>query len=84
MTKKPSRKSAREAAHALRQKSEWDTRKFVAKDPLEKLRELDAAERPERVYKETEACDSCMEQREVSGDETALCQTHLAQAMGLE
>lgn len=84
MTKKPTRKSAREAAHSLRKKPGWDTRKFVSKDPLEKLRELDAAERPGRVYEETQTCQECLDERDRSGDDTALCLNHLAQAMGLE
>ena len=54
----------------------------VSSDPMAKLRELDQQARGERVYDEADECQACKKARVDSGDETALCPTHLADVMG--
>ena len=49
---------------------------------MEALQRLDQELANERVYGESGACQACVEAREESGDETALCQEHFAEAMG--
>lgn len=74
------RKEARKAAHKLRSDVSWMSP--VGNDPMEKLRQLDQQARDERVYDESGECAACRTARADSGDDTALCQTHLADAMG--
>ncbi len=76
------RDDARKAAHKLARKTGWSVDDFEAKSPIEKLQELDAKDRSKDTYEDSEACAECAKAREESGDETALCQEHLAAAMG--
>jgi len=73
------RKAARAGAHKLKSDPAW---KPLPSDPMEKLRELDQQTRDARVYAETNQCEACRALRESTADETALCETHLAEAMG--
>jgi hypothetical protein len=73
------RKIAREGALKLKG-TDWDPSTFRAKDPLEKLQELAAAEAG--GMSATVDCEACRRERERLGDETALCAEHLAKAMG--
>lgn len=78
-SKRQRRKAAREGARKLRNDPAWAA---VAKDPAQKLRELDQELRGARVYGESDECPACVKAREAAGDETALCDEHLAEAMG--
>jgi len=80
MSKRQIRKESRAAAHKLRSDVAWTSP--VGRDPMEKLQELDQEARDERVYGEAEQCQACTKARVESDDETALCDTHLAEAMG--
>lgn len=82
MSKRQDRKNARAAAHKLRKDPSWSTEGFKAKDPMEKLRELEVAEKSAKAMDASSECASCADERETTGDETALCQEHLADAMG--
>jgi len=66
----------------LRRKEGWDPSKIAREQPMEALQRLDQELANERVYGESGACQACVEAREESGDETALCQEHFAEAMG--
>ena len=79
-SKRQRRKAARQKAHELRNDVSWTSP--VKNDPMQKLRELDQKARDERVYSESDGCGACATARAESGDDTALCQTHLADAMG--
>ena len=79
-SKRQARKAAREGAHKLRSDVAWTSAAKV--DPMQKLRELDQEARGERVYDESTECQACIVVRVSSGDDTALCETHLADAMG--
>ncbi len=76
------RRIAREGARKLQQKPGWNTTDFRARDPKEKLRELDQQVRDQAVYAEAGGCEACDEARAAADDDTALCETHLAEAMG--
>lgn len=73
------RKAARQGAHKLARDPAWKT---VQSDPMQRLRELDQQARGERVFDEAQECAACRAAREETGDESALCETHLAEAMG--
>ena len=49
---------------------------------LEALRKLDQQERTDATFASAAACPDCAEAAATSGQEDALCQTHLAEAMG--
>ena len=68
------------AAARLRQQRGWDPNTFATEDPKERLRQLNQEHANEAIYQKV--CPDCAALREESGDETALCQEHLAEAMG--
>lgn len=82
MSKRQDRKEARAAAHKLRKDPSWNVEGFKAKDPFEKLRELEAAEKSAAAMESSVECAACTAARDSTGDETALCEDHLAAAMG--
>lgn len=75
------RKIARGGALKLKG-TDWDPAQFRAKTPAEKLQELVASEIGATAYAEETECSDCLAERTRLGDDTALCETHLAQAMG--
>ena len=81
-SKRQKRKNAREGAQKLARMPGWDPQNFKSADPIEKLRELETAERGDAAYAQADVCAACEEARKDSGDETALCEKHLADAMG--
>jgi len=66
----------------IRNKAGWDPGKMVKDDAEQTLRQLDQEFASERAYASGEECEACVAAREESGDETALCAIHLAEAMG--
>ena len=66
----------------LRRKDGWDPSKIAREQPMEALQRLDQELANDRVYGESDACQACTKAREESGDETALCDEHFAEAMG--
>lgn len=40
--------------------------------------------RAERVFEEAPTCDECARERKATGDDEALCDEHLGQAMGMD
>lgn len=79
-SKRQIRKESRAQAHKLRNDASWTAP--AGRDPMEKLQELDQQARDERVYGEAQECAACVQARAATGDETALCDAHLAEAMG--
>lgn len=73
------RKETREAAAKLKKDAAWS---LQSSDPMEKLMQLDQEARNEEVFEESEACEACTRLRQKTNDETALCEEHLAEAMG--
>ncbi|RAL20481.1 hypothetical protein DL240_16890 [Lujinxingia litoralis] len=73
-----------EGVRALKNKPGWDVSSFVPASARaqERLMELDQQARDQKVYAQSERCQGCETLREQSGDASALCETHLAEAMG--
>ena len=67
---------------SLKNKPGWDPEQFAQRDRGEDLAHLEQKMRDHRVYQEADACADCTSLRSDTGDDTALCQTHMAQAMG--
>ena len=68
---------------ALKSKPGWDPARFAPEDTAERLDAAQQVTRSERIYDRAVACDACAREREDTGDTTALCDEHLAAAMGL-
>lgn len=77
------KRQAKEGAEALRQKPGWDPKAYSPKNPEEALRQLGQESRNEAAYASAAVCTECARLRQELQDETALCETHLAAAMGL-
>ena len=75
-------KAIREGVKALRRKAGWDPRALEKKDPHDQLRELEQAENTNASYRRAAACEACQATRLKTGDDTALCPDHFAEAMG--
>jgi hypothetical protein len=76
------RRIARQGAQQLKNQPGWDPSQFKAKDPLQRLQELVASEMGETAYSPGQVCEECVKVRQATNDDTALCEKHLAQAMG--
>jgi hypothetical protein len=82
MATRPSQKSlAREAAR-LRRKPGWDPSKRATTDAHDQLRDLDQESRNQQAYQDADACPGCQQERQRSGDPSALCAEHLSAALG--
>jgi hypothetical protein len=66
----------------LKQKQGWDPARMVSETPMERLQQLDQELKDEQVYAAASGCDACDVARKKSGDASALCDKHLAEAMG--
>ena len=76
------KKRIREGVQRLRSTPGWDPSRFVRASPEEQLRALDQESQNARTYEATDACEACLQARAASGDETALCEAHLTEALG--
>ena len=68
---------------ALKQKPGWDPSTHQRTSPEEHLRDMSTSMKTNRAYTEADTCAECEDARKQDGDTTALCSTHLAEAMGL-
>ncbi len=87
MTKLPSKRSKKrivnEGVRRLLDTPDWNPQNFLAGREAERGRgEIAGSAKQERVFGEAEACAACDEARKDSGDTSALCERHLAEAMG--
>ena len=81
--KKPNQDELNRQVRKLMNKPGWDPKRHVSEQPLEALRRLDQEARNEEIFEaQSTQCEQCLALRAEQGDETALCQEHLAQAMG--
>ncbi len=69
---------------ALKNKPGWDPEAFAQRDTEQELAHLEQKMRDHQVYQEADACSDCDDLRRDTGDDTALCQVHMAQAMGFD
>jgi hypothetical protein len=76
------KKIVQQGLRALKNKPGWDVSNFQAKDPMEELHRLDQQVRSKKTYDQSGVCPDCAALRDESGDDTALCDNHLAAAMG--
>jgi len=74
------RKDARAAAHRLKNDVFWAP--LESTSPMEKLQNLDQELRTESAFGAAEKCEECAKKRRFTKDESALCDTHFAEAMG--
>ena len=79
---KPSAAALAHEVRLLKQRQGWDPERMTRETPLERLQQLDQELRDQEVYAATDACPACADARAASRDDTALCQAHLAEAMG--
>lgn len=83
--KKPNQEEINRQVRQLMNKPGWDPRRHVSEQPLEALQRLDQEARNEEIFADASTqCESCQVLRAKLHDETALCQEHLAQAMGFD
>lgn len=61
----------------------FDPRAMPRTSPAERARELAQEARTGETYAEATACPDCALAREDTRDPTALCERHMAEAMGL-
>ncbi|MCK6510350.1 hypothetical protein L6R29_10325 [Myxococcota bacterium] len=66
----------------LKQKAGWDPAKHVRADAHEQLRGLDQEIKNQKVYAQADSCPACLLAQQESNDPSALCDTHLQQALG--
>lgn len=82
MSRRQQKKLVEEGVRELRNKPGWNPAAFSTPSIKEKLLVLDQQSAGERAYSEGQACTDCQAEREKRKDETALCDRHLAEAMG--
>lgn len=73
-------KQVREQARQLKSRHGWNPETFVSEAPIEAMRRLNQAQKNQQVYETS--CEACQQARLKAQDETALCEVHLAEAMG--
>ena len=79
---KPSRRSIARQVRQLKARPGWDPAARVTQSAEETLETLDQEARNAQVYASQVECTACLEERSDSGDASALCAAHLAEAMG--
>ncbi len=84
MTSNRDKKRAVQAGVAkLRAKPGWDPSNMQRESPEEALDRLAVASGSEKPYAQADACEACKARQVELEDPSALCEPHLAQAMGL-
>jgi len=78
---KEKKRSIRAGVDALRARPGWDPGDPTAGKAG--LAHAQQADRSATVYARSEDCESCHKQRLETGDDTSLCDDHLAAAMGV-
>lgn len=71
-----------EGLRELKGKPGWDVSAFTQRDVQVDLRDFEQQLRGNQVYVEAGGCDDCNVLRKKTKDDTALCDEHLAEAMG--
>lgn len=77
------KKVVQQGLRELRNKPGWDIEAFLSgPSQAEKMRDFEQQLQSNQVFSQSQECSHCQEARQKSGDETALCDSHLAEAMG--
>lgn len=67
----------------LKNKPGWDVDAFLSgPTQAEKMRNFEQQLQSNQAFSQSEECQECLQLRQKSGDDTALCDSHLAAAMG--
>jgi|GEM_PF-811601 len=82
VSKRQKKKIVEAGLRELKNKPGWDIEAFRSASPEDALRELEQTFRGNRAFSQSAECEDCLKIRTQSGDDTALCETHLAAAMG--
>ena len=77
------KKAIQDGVAKLRAKPGWDPQKVERDSPERALERLASETATSAAYAEAPACKECLARQAELGDRSALCDTHLAQAMGL-
>ena len=84
MTSERQRKKAIQRGVAeLKGKPGWDPAKRERESPEDALEALAVEAGSQRAYEASVACEACAARQQEFDDSSALCETHLAEAMGL-
>jgi len=83
MSNREKKRIVSEGLRKLQNDPNWRPTPKTHQDRLAELRRSDDVARIDRVENEGDACVACAAARAELGDETALCEGHLAEAMGL-
>ena len=76
------KKATAEGVSKLRNKPGWDPSSPERESVEQQLEKLGQSERTEQAYGEGETCPKCVEARQNTNDDTALCPAHYAELMG--
>ena len=68
---------------ALTAKPGWDPKNRQTHNPLDELRALEDEGNQQRAYTEADSCTACIHERTSTEDDSALCEVHLMEALGL-
>lgn len=82
ISKRKKKKIVQEGLKVLKNKPGWDIEAYRSASPEENLRNFDQQLRSNQTFRESSDCAECQALREKLGDDTALCDAHLAAAMG--
>ncbi|MEM1022165.1 MAG: hypothetical protein AAGD10_10980 [Myxococcota bacterium] len=83
MSRRSRDRAIREGLRKLKAKPGWDPSSTTSASPEDQLRTLAQSERTDASYQKADACQACQAERRSTGDDTALCAQHFAEAMGL-
>ena len=67
----------------LKAKPGWDPTKLERESPEQALERLALETGTTKAYAESSVCEACTARQAELGDDSALCEAHLAKAMGL-
>ncbi len=82
-SKRSKKRIVKEGVRRLLEQPDWNPQNFLAgRDVEQGQAELGAAAKQERIFNEASTCSACKDAQDASGDASALCEHHLAEAMG--
>lgn len=81
LSNRQKRKLVSDGVRKLKARPGWDPATHDSESPEEAMRRLDQESRSNKAYSQEEVCPAC-EAARADGDASALCESHLAAAMG--
>ena len=83
MSRREKKRIISKGVRALRAQPGWDPTSHRSSDPEEKLQSLAASGAQNRAYADASDCSMCQAEQQRMKDDTALCEVHLLEALGL-